>query len=241
MTGILIELLISWVLLRLIEKKNLIAIGIELSSQRLKFLGVGLLFPIFYYSILFIVLSYAGKNPYHLNKDYTSANFLDAIWYVFKSVVFETLIFQGALLYILIKQFGPTRAIIISAVSFGMYHWFSWNLFGQLSEMIITFFTTGVMGFVWAVAFYKTKSIYFPFALHFGSNFTFMILFSKDKNIGEQLFIQTYTVDPYSPGTMISILLLLCYFIGFPILLFFYLRNIHGETSVIDKKVKTAN
>jgi len=240
MIGILVQLLISWVLLRLIEKKNLIAIGIELSSQRLKYLCVGLLFPILYYSILFIVLSYIGKNPYHLNNNYTPTNFLEAIWYVFKSVAFETLIFQGALLFILINYLGSTKAILISAVSFGIYHWFSWNLFGQLSAMIITFLTTGVMGYLWAVAFDKTKSIYLPFALHFGSNFTSMILFSKDKNIGHQLFIQTYTADPYSPGTMISILLLLCYFIGFPILLFFYLRRIQ-RISEIDEKVTTAN
>lgn len=234
MIGIFIELLISWVLLRLIEKRNITAIGIELSSQRLKYIGAGLLFPALYYSILFIVLSYAGKNPYHLNNNYTPVNFLEAIWYVFKSVAFETLIFQGALLYILSKHFGSTKAIIISAASFGIYHWFSWNLFGQLSTMITTFLTTGVMGYLWAVAFDKTKSIYLPFALHFGSNFASMIIFSKDKNIGQQLFIQTYNTDPYSPGTMISILLLMCYYIGFPILLFLYLRRIN-RTNEIEK------
>lgn len=230
MIGILIELLISWILLRLLAKKNVTAIGIGLSSQRLKFLGVGILFPMLYYSIIFIVLSYAGKNPYHLNHNYTITNFLEAIWYVFKSVAFETLIFQGALLYILIKHFGPAKAILISTVSFGIYHWFSWNLFGQLSAMITTFLTTGIMGYLWAVAFDKTKSIYLPFALHFGFNFTSMVLFSKDKNIGQQLFIQPYTADPYSPGTMISILLLTCYFIGFPILLLLYLRRIQPTT-----------
>jgi membrane protease YdiL (CAAX protease family) len=231
MIGILIELLISWVLLRLIEKKNLMAIGIVPSSQRLKYLGIGFLFPMLYYTILFIVLSYAGKNPYHLNNHYTLTHFFEAIWYVGKSVAFETLIFQGALLYILIKHVGSAKAILISAISFGVYHWFSWNLFGQLSAMISTFLTTGIMGYLWAMAFDKTKSIYLPFAIHFGFNFTSMVLFSKDNNIGQQLFIQAYTTDPYSPGTMISILLLTCYFIGFPILLFLYLRRIQGSVS----------
>jgi membrane protease YdiL (CAAX protease family) len=227
MIGILIELFISWVLLRFVEKRNLEALGIEPSSQRLKYLGIGLLFPMLYYSILFFVLSYVGKNPYQLNNNYTSAKFLDASWYVFKSVAFETLIFQGALLYMLIKHFGSRKAILISAVSFGIYHWFSWNLFGQLFAMMITFLTTGLMGFLWAMAFDKTKSIYFPFAIHFGFNFTSMVLFSKDKNIGQQLLIQTYTIDPYSPGSLVSLLLLTCYFIVFPLLLFLYLRRIH--------------
>lgn len=240
MIGILVELLISWILLRLIQKQNLTAIGIELSSQRLKYIGIGLLLPILYYSILFMVLSYVGKNPYYLNNNYALANFLEATWYVFKSVSFETLIFQGALLYLLIKHFGTTKAILISAILFGIYHWFSWNLFGQLSAMIITFLTTGIMGYVWALAFDKSKSIYLPFALHLGSNFTSMVLFSKDKNIGQQLFIQTYTADPYSPRTIISILLLLCYYIGFPILLFLYLKKIQYSIEM-DKNFTTTN
>ncbi len=227
MIGILIELLISWVLLRLFVKRNLEALGIEPSSQRLKYLAIGLLFPMLYYSILFIVLSYVGKNPYQLNNNYTSAKFINATWYVFKSVAFETLIFQGVLLYMLIKHFGSRKAILISAVSFGIYHWFSWNLFGQLFAMMITFLTTGLMGYLWAMAFDKTKSIYFPFAIHFGFNFTSMVLFSKDKNIGQQLLIQIYTNDPYSPGSLVSLLLLTCYFIVFPLLLFLYLRRIH--------------
>jgi uncharacterized protein len=240
MVGILIQLLISWVLLRLIEKKNLGALGVGFSIQRLKYSGIGLLFPILYYSIVFIVLSYVGKNPYRLNNNYTPTNFLGAIWYLFKSVAFETLIFEGALLYILIKHFGPKKAILISAVSFGIYHWFSWNLFGQPSAMIIAFLTTGIMGGLWAIAFDKTKSIYLPFALHFGTDFTFMILFSKEKNIGQQLFIQTYTTDPYSPGTLISIILLLFYFIGFPTLLFFYLRSIKPSND-IDNNIAISN
>lgn len=223
MIGILIELLISWVLLRIFEKKSLSALGIGLTRQHFKYVGIGLAFPILYYSILFTVLSYAGKNPYLLNVHYTSAKFLDAIWYVFKSVAFETLIFQGALLYLLIKHVGAKRAILISAISFGMYHWFSWNLFGQPFAMLSTFLTTGIMGYLWAMAFDKTKSIYLPFAIHFGFNFTSMVLFSKDKNIGQQLLIQTYATDPYSPGSMVSIILLAFYFVGFPVLLFFYL------------------
>jgi uncharacterized protein len=229
MIGILIQLLISWILLRLIEKKNLTAIGLGISSRRLKYIGAGLLFPILYYSILFIALSYAGKNPYHFNHNYKLANFLKAIFYLFKSVAFETLIFNGALLYILIKRVGPVKAMLISAVSFGIYHWFSWNLFGQPQAMILAFLTTGLMGYLWAFAFDKTNSIYLPFALHYGTDFAFMILFSKDKGMGRQLLVQTYPTDPHSPGTLISIILLIFYFIGFQTLLFFYLRSIKHQ------------
>lgn len=229
MIGILIQLLISWVLLWLIEKKSLAVLGFGLTVRRLKFIAAGLFLPMIYYTVLFLVLAYFGSNPYQLNQNYTWVNFIGSCWLLFKSVSFETLIFQGALLYILIIKFGWVKASIISAAAFGIYHWFSWELFGQPSAMAFAFLTTGIMGYLWAVAFNKAKSIYLPFALHFGVDFTFMILFSRDKSFGRQLLTQSYPADPHSPGSLISTFLLFLYFIGFPLLLFFCLKTIRDS------------
>ena len=154
------------------------------------------------------------------------SNFFEAIWYLFKAVCFETLLFNGALLYILIKRVGATKATLGSAIAFGIYHWFSWQLFGQPVAMAVTFFTTGLAGYLWALAYEKTKSLYLPFALHFGVDFVFSIVFSKDKSIGQQLFVQAYSIDPYNPGPVISIVMMLLYFLGLPTLTFLYLKKL---------------
>jgi uncharacterized protein len=230
MAGILVQLLISWALLRLFEKQDLKALGFAPTRARMKDLTIGLLAPVIYFTLLFFALSYLGHNPYSANPNYTSKDFFAGVWYLFKSVAFENLIFTGAILYILIKRLGATKAALASAVAFGVYHWFSWNLFTQPAAMAVTFFTTGLAGFVWALAFAKTGSVYLPFSLHFGVDFVFSIIFSKDNNLGPQLLVKAYEVDPTSPGIAVSILMTALYFLGFPALIFLYLKTIKRKS-----------
>ncbi|WP_232424833.1 CPBP family intramembrane glutamic endopeptidase [Algoriphagus resistens] len=101
-------------------------------------------------------------------------------WWDFNSVLTEELLFRGALLFILIERIGPRKGIMISAVAFGIYHWFSFGIFGNIFPMFFVFIGTGLMGYAWALAFSKTKSIFLPMGLHLGWNFTFNTIFSKD-------------------------------------------------------------
>ncbi len=112
---------------------------------------------------------------------------LKGLWYVFKSVLFEELLFRGALLYILIKRIGPAKAVLISAIAFGIYHWFTIG-FGKPTQMAYIFLVMGLAGYAFAKAFGKTGTILLPFALHFGFNVAIMILFSQNSGIGPQLF-----------------------------------------------------
>lgn len=164
----------------------------------------------------------------------------ESAWYLFKSVTFETLIFEGALLYILIQRIGAAKAILVSGFAFGIYHWFSWNLFGQPAAMAIVFVTTGLAGWLWALAFRVTGSIYLPFALHYGVNFASSILFSKDKSIGVQMFDRHFEQDPYTPGVILSVLLIACYYIGFPLLTWLYLRKRGKEKPGVTPQAITA-
>ncbi len=45
--------------------------------------------------------------------------------------------------------------------------------------MFFVFIGTGLMGYAWALAFSKTRSIFLPIGLHLGWNFTFNTIFSK--------------------------------------------------------------
>lgn len=100
----------------------------------------------------------------------------------------EELIFRGALLYILIQKIGSRKSILISAIAFGIYHWFSYGVLGNVMAMILVFIGTGLMGSALAWAFSKTKSIVLPIGLHFGWNFIDNTLFSNGP-LGELLLI----------------------------------------------------
>jgi CAAX protease family protein len=222
MIGAIVELLLSWALLHFIEHRNLSVLGFRPTSRRLRLAGLGFLLGAGYLTVFYLVQAALLDNPYHLNTAYGLPAMLKGLWYVFKSVLFEELIFRGALLYILIKRIGPSKAVLISAIAFGIYHWFTIG-FGKPTQMLYIFLVMGLAGCAFAKAFEKTGTILLPFALHFGFNFAIMILFSQNSGIGPQLFVQ----GP-APHVTTGSLLFLLFMIGQsfvpPLLVLFWLR-----------------
>ncbi len=81
--------------------------------------------------------------------------------------MFEELIFRGAIFYILIKRIGAAYSILISSVAFGIYHWFSFEVIGNIGQMIQVFLITGIIGILYAYGFVRTKSLYAVIGMHF--------------------------------------------------------------------------
>lgn len=179
MIGILVAISISWLLLYLIEKKNIITLGLLPIGKRIKQFLIGFLITGILCVLVQYLESYLKSSTWILNKNITSAIVIKSFWWDFKSVLTEELIFRGALLYILIQKIGSKKSILISAIAFGIYHWFSYGVLGNVMAMILVFIGTGLMGYAWAWAFSKTKSIMLPFGLHLGWNFVYNTIFSK--------------------------------------------------------------
>lgn len=177
--GILVELIISWILLYLIERKNILSLGFLPIKKRLKQLTIGFLITTILCISVESLEMLLRSSSLHLNENSSAALILNMFWWDFKSVLTEELLFRGALLFILIERIGTRKGIIISAVAFGIYHWFSFGIFGNIIPMFFVFIGTGLMGYAWALAFSKTKSIFLPMGLHLGWNFTFNTIFSK--------------------------------------------------------------
>jgi len=188
MIGILVAIAISWLLLYLVEKKNILALGFLPIGKRLKQFLIGFLITGILCVLIQYLESYLKSSTWILNKDITSGIIIKSFWWDFKSVLTEDLIFRGALLYILIQKIGSRKGILISAVAFGIYHWFSYGVLGNVMAMILVFIGTGIMGYAWAWAFSKTKSMMLPFGLHLGWNFVYNTIFSKGP-LGELVLI----------------------------------------------------
>jgi uncharacterized protein len=219
MYGIIVQLLISWLIIWLFEKGSLKIFGFYPSNKRL--IGFAIFFIVtslccasdFFMRMIF------AQQQWELNPKLTANLILTGLWWNVKSVLFEELIFRGVLFYILIKKLGHTKAIIISAIAFGIYHWFSQGSFGNPVQMAVTFVITGIMGLVYAYAYSKTFSLYYPIAIHLGWNVTSSVIFSKG-NIGSQLFTQLKPVPDVQVGYFIYfcitfIPLLSAYFINY--------------------------
>lgn len=148
-----------------------------------------------------------GEQRWQLNPEWTTGLIASGVWFNIKSVLYEELIFRGALFYILIKKVGATKAIWLSSTVFGMYHWFSQGSLGNPVSMLITFVLTGAMGLVLAYGYTKTQSLYISIAIHLGWNVVQQVVFSNGP-IGKRLFIEMVpqpevTVSYFSFGFML--------------------------------------
>lgn len=193
MAGIFVQLGISWLLLHYFQNTNLKALGFKPISLWIPQFLMGVLLAALVCLIHSLCKDYLTGLQWRLNNDYTFLMFLGGLWWCMKSVLFEELIFRGALCYIGFERIGGKITMLVSAGCFGVYHWFSWGVLGDPKMMIITFLLTGLYGWTLAYSFYKTKSMLLGTGLHFGWNSIGQTIFSNG-TIGNQLFISVKPV-----------------------------------------------
>jgi uncharacterized protein len=189
MIGIIVQLALSWLIIWFFEKGDLRFLGFYPYKKRLLDFLLFFIITGLCCATGFLLKMFIAKQQWAINPDLNALLILKGVWFNIKSVLFEELIFRGVLFYILIKKLGSTKAIIISAAAFGVYHWFSHELFGNAQAMIVEFIITGAMGLVLAYAYSKTYSLYIPIAIHLGWGIMQQTVFS-DGPIGHQLFIE---------------------------------------------------
>ncbi len=188
MAGIVVQLAISWLLIWLVEKQQLNVLGFTPTAIRLKQFCLFFLVTALCCASGYFLRIFWGNEKWIINPILNTSLILKSIWWNIKSVLFEELIFRGVLFYILLKRIGTLKAIIISAVAFGIYHWFSHEVIGNPVQMLTTFLITGFMGVVYAYGYAKTFSLYVPCAIHLGWNLTKGFIFSEGV-IGNGVFI----------------------------------------------------
>lgn len=193
MLGLLIQILISYAIIRWIQREDLSVLGLKPSKTRIRNLLLFCFIAGVCSSITFWLRMVYGKELWVFNPALNWQNAFNAVWYNLKSVLYEELIFRGVLFYILIKRLGATKAILISATAFGTYHWFTYEILNDLAKMLWIFVITFSAGYVYALGYYKTNSLYTPIGMHFGWNIVQSFIFSNG-NIGSGLFIQKLPV-----------------------------------------------
>jgi uncharacterized protein len=226
MIGILIQLAISWFLLWLFEKKDLSVLGFKPTKSRIHNFLFGFLAAATCFTIYFLVTTTLTKTNWSINKAFRINQFASSSWWTINSVIFEELIFRGALLYILIQKTGVLKACLISSIAFGIYHWFSFGVFGSPVQMIYVFFSTGLWGLMYSLSFAKTKSLYLPVGLHLGWNFLSIVIFSQGP-LGQQFFINN------NNGQLLSgipaLILTLFQIFSLPVIIYFYLKRYESK------------
>ncbi len=180
-------LAISWLLIWIFEKQSLSVIGLKPTQDRLKYFTILFIVSALISASAFLLRMYFAKEEYVITKSFTIESILLETWYQFRTVLTEELICRGALLYILIKRFGQTKAIIITSIFFALLHWINAGVWGNLTQMAIVFTFTFAMGLLLAYSYSRTYSLLMPFAIHYGWNLTQNYIFPETA-IGNHIF-----------------------------------------------------
>jgi uncharacterized protein len=224
MVGIIVQLAVSWLLIWLFKKGNLGVLGLFPTKKRRTDFALFFIITAACCASGFLLRFIFGNERWMLNPKLNSSLIAEGVWWNIKSVLFEELIFRGVIFYILIKKLGPAKAILISAVAFGIYHWFSFGILGNVKQMVIVFFMTGVMGLMLAYGYAKTFSLYIPCAIHLGWNLTQGFIFS-DGPIGNGIFIPVKTLAPVNVGYFIFFCVLFLPLISMWLINYFLLKR----------------
>jgi membrane protease YdiL (CAAX protease family) len=188
MIGILVQLLLSALLLWWIEKQSLSVLGWQPSIKRILQLSIGFLLAIMLAATYHLINGILTGTSWQRNPSFRLSELFNGLGWMLRSVLYEELIFRGALFYIALKRLGTTKALWLSVIAFGIYHWFSFGAFGQPFQMIFIFLITAAAGWMYSYAFIKTGSLYATIGLHFGWNCTGSLLFSQS-SIGKYILI----------------------------------------------------
>lgn len=230
MVGLLVQLLLSWLIVWLAYSKGLSVLGLSPNRQRcIQFVWFFLL-TAFFSSSDYLMRWLFAKHTWQLNPAAATGLILQGFWWNVKSVLFEELIFRGALFYLLIVKMGARMAILISAVSFGVYHWFSQEVLGNYGQMLTTFATTGAMGIVYAYGYARTFSLYIPCGIHLGWNLVRSVVFSETA-IGDQLLIPVKPLPEVAISHAQYYLWLLLPIVGAVVCNFLLIRRQQQESS----------
>jgi uncharacterized protein len=186
MVGLLVALVVSGILLWLFDRSTLLVLGFKPTKWRACDFAFGFISSSVLCGICLYLIAMITGTTLTYNPNFTPATFLSSSFWMLKSVLTEELLFRGALLYIAIKKLGIKNACLLSSVAFGIYHWFSYGVWGSVIPMVYVFILTGIGGLLFAYSFALTKSVYLPIGLHLGWNLVSVVIFSQGQ-LGDQL------------------------------------------------------
>ena len=201
-------LAISWLIVWLLERKNLSVLGLTPNKERLKLIFILFIVTAICCATTFLLKMYFAKEQYILNPKLTANLFFAGVWETLRGVLTEELLCRGVLLYILIIKIGAKWAIFISSVVFGLLHWLNNGIFGNIIQMTVIFAFTVGMGLLLAYSYAKTYSILIPTAIHFGWNLTQNFIF-PERPEGNHIFVLAGTPPIVTVSYFVFFLLLL--------------------------------
>ncbi len=183
---IIAVLLITWLAYKK-EGKNLSELGLNFKIKNIGFGILGLLLGGLFFIPLVYTIALIKGYPVIFNQNFNGYFVLNGLGLSFAYVVLEELAFRGICFKKTVEMTSVATANIIFVPLFILSHWINLGAFGNPVFMTILLIT-GLGHILYATAFLKSKTLYFPIGLHLGNNWVSLFVFSNvnidDTNAG---------------------------------------------------------
>ncbi|HMV51465.1 MAG TPA: CPBP family intramembrane metalloprotease [Blastocatellia bacterium] len=176
--GVLVAwvMLISWLCLRFLDRMSLRSLGLALHSNWQRELVLGFAMSATMMTLICGLQGLAGSTKIGPNSIWINGtpseiglllkDTLLALLLLILAGAFEELMFRGYAFQTLLRGMSPIVPIVLLSVYFGLGHW------GNPNRTLFSTINTVLAGIWLSVAYLKTRSLWFPTALHFGWNWT---------------------------------------------------------------------
>jgi uncharacterized protein len=226
---------LAWVTIYLSEKRNVFLQWFVPITRRTKEFFIGLIFSMILCLLTQFLLAQLSSTTWAISNDLSIGKLTFSFLYDLNSVVAEELLFRGIILYFLIKYSQTSIATWVSAAVFGIYHWFTFGVLGNIVAMTLVFIVTGLMGYVFAASYVKTKSIILPIGIHLGWNWMNNTVCSNSPN-GVQILEPTQT----APLDTVYQVLSICIYLIIPFLILVFIKSkLISKSDLTEKSIST--
>lgn len=162
------------------EGQDLSTLGTDLRWRHLRFALTGFLIGGLFVFPLVYAFAFIKGYPVIFNANFSSSYVLKGLLLVLPAVLLEELAFRGICFEKTVRLAGVKNANIIFASVFILSHWLNMQSFNgpQMFVLLIT----GLGHILYATAFLRSGTLFFPIGLHFGNNWVSNFVFSTTEN-----------------------------------------------------------
>ncbi|MEW6157512.1 MAG: CPBP family intramembrane glutamic endopeptidase [Verrucomicrobiota bacterium] len=235
---ILMALIGLWPFLRSLGIKSWPDVGFTKSPQRLRLLGLGLLFGLVSLAMIALIVTGVGAREWNFDRTVPqiARHLANAILAAVMVSWIEELIFRGALVSAFRKEMGWVSAVLLSSAIYAWVHFFQrppppeqvhWFtglvVFGEMMRGLVewnllvpAFFNLLLAGLILGLAFVRSGSLYFSIGLHAGWIFWLKSygFFTRDTGAGiNQLWGSGKLIDGWVAFAVLGVgfgMMLLC-------------------------------
>ncbi len=198
-------LLITWWLYKN-EGSSLSALGLTLTKRNLGFLPIGLLVGIVLYAVgMYAAILYQGLEiSFNKNADYTII--AGGLFFFIQGVMNEELIFRGYCFKKTVEVYGVAKANIVFAILFLIWHWISWDAWGNYGLMLSAI-TVCFGHLLFATSLLRSGTLFLAIGIHLGNNWAVkhFAAYEGDIPIVNSIFVVTGSAQQESQVVLTGI------------------------------------